>query len=191
MSFCAQHGADFALDLESGRHPAVERAARARGLIPEITRPAMVIGLEGFHSPAPPEGVEIRTVGTATDVATFARVQSDGSMFDPATAEALFPVALLAEPGLRAFLALLEDEPVAAALVHLDERAAGVYWVATLPWARGRGIGSAVVGRALADAATRAEFAWLQTSRLGRPVYERLGFVPAGDWIVWRRPSSS
>jgi GNAT superfamily N-acetyltransferase len=190
MNFCADRGADFALDLQSGRHPGVERAAAALGLIPEITRPAMVIGMEGFQSPATPEGVELRTVGTDMDVATLAHVQAEGSTFDRATAEALFPVALLAEPGLRAHLAWLDHEPVAAALVHLDQRAAGVYWVVTLPWARGRGIGAALVGGALADAAPRADYAWLQTSRLGRPVYERLGFVPAGNWVVWRRPSS-
>lgn len=189
--FCVEHGVDVALDLEAGRHPAVEREAEALGLIPEITRPAMAIGLEGFSSPLPPRRVELREVTSDADLDAFVRVQSEGSTFEPATAKALFPVQVLADPDLRATVAQLDGEPVAAALVHLDERAAGLYWVVTLPWARGRGIGAALVGRALADAAPTSDFAWLQTSRLGRPVYERLGFVPAGDWVVWRRPSSA
>ena len=52
-----------------------------------------------------------------------------------------------------------------------------VWWVATAPDARGRGLASGLMRRALADGRERgARHPTLQATEVGRPVYERLGY---------------
>jgi GNAT superfamily N-acetyltransferase len=63
--------------------------------------------------------------------------------------------------------------------------------VAVVPEARGRNIAGKLLGHALADAAERGlETSTLVATRLGRPVYERLGYRPFGVLQMWeRRPT--
>jgi GNAT superfamily N-acetyltransferase len=185
-AFCRDHGLDLTLDLESGGSPAVIQAASAAGFGPGVSRPAMSLRLGGFSPQALPDGLSVRRAVTEGDLRALVAVEAEGFGFTEDVAERLFLPAMLLDPGLRAYVAFLEQDPIAAALVHLDHRAAGIYWVATVPAMRRRGIGAAVLGRALAEGAPDAEFAWLQSSRLGRPVYERLGFRVAGEWTVWQ-----
>jgi GNAT superfamily N-acetyltransferase len=56
-----------------------------------------------------------------------------------------------------------------------------VWFVATLPQARRQGLGSAILRRILLDARERGQLtASLQASRLGQPLYERVGFASVG-----------
>lgn len=186
-AWCVSRGRPFALDLEDGAHPGVHAAAGRTGLRPAAVRPAMALELVAFTAAGDPM-VEVHRVSTEPDRRRLVQVQAEGSGFDLDTADRLFSSLILADPGLTAYVGLLEGKPAGAALIHLDDRAAGVYWVATVPWARRRGVGAAVLTKALTDGGARADFAWLQASTAGRPLYERLGFQWAGDWAVWMRP---
>jgi GNAT superfamily N-acetyltransferase len=77
----------------------------------------------------------------------------------------------------------------AGCLVVLDhERNADVEMVAVAPEARGHGIAGALLGHALADAAERGlETSTLVATKLGRPVYERLGYRAFGTLQMWER----
>lgn len=184
-----ERGQRLALDLEEGGHPAVRGAAERIGLKPEAVRPAMMLDLVGDPTPAGTGDVEVRVVSTEEDREALVRIEAAGSGFDPDVADRLFPPELLGESGLTSYVGWLGRAPAGAALVHLDDRGAGLYWVATVPSARRRGVATAVLTRALEDARTNADFAWLQASSVGRPLYERLGFRWAGDWTVWTRPT--
>lgn len=76
------------------------------------------------------------------------------------------------------FVAFLGDRPVATTTSLVDGALAGIYHVATIEDARGRGIGAAVTRAAMRHAreagATRAA---LQSSKSGFSVYRALGFV--------------
>jgi GNAT superfamily N-acetyltransferase len=74
-------------------------------------------------------------------------------------------------------------------LVMVDNGAAAdVEWVAVAPEARGRGLSGRLLAIALADAAERGcELSTLVATRLGRPVYERLGFRGLGALQMWER----
>jgi predicted GNAT family acetyltransferase len=55
---------------------------------------------------------------------------------------------------------------------------AGIYWVGTVPGARGKGLACACVSAIVNDALQRgAPFVALQASKFGAPVYRRMGFT--------------
>ena len=63
-----------------------------------------------------------------------------------------------------------------------------IWWVATVPEARGRGLAAGLMRRALADGRARGcEVSTLQATSMGRPVYERLGYRGFGTIEMWER----
>ena len=92
-------------------------------------------------------------------------------------------------PGMtHNYVAYLDGEP-ASALVILDaDGDAGVYSVATLAEARGRGLAGALMRTALWDARERGcETSSLQATKKGEPVYARLGYRSHGALQMWER----
>jgi ribosomal protein S18 acetylase RimI-like enzyme len=85
-----------------------------------------------------------------------------------------------------------EGEVHGTLLVHLGEEdpaRAGIYWVSVKPAARQRGVATALCEEALSIAARRGRtLAVLQSSALGRGVYERLGFRAVGELESWVQP---
>jgi ribosomal protein S18 acetylase RimI-like enzyme len=86
-------------------------------------------------------------------------------------------VDALSSPELRTVIAYVDGQPVATAQTLLSHGIAGVYSVATLEAARGRGLGDlvtrAVTNRAF-DEGARANT--LQASVMGEPIYARMGW---------------
>jgi GNAT superfamily N-acetyltransferase len=86
------------------------------------------------------------------------------------------------------FLGYLGDMPVATTSCMIDGDLAGIYLVATLAAARGRGAGSALTLHAMQHARDRgARTAALQSSEMGESVYRGIGFIPRAtlrlyDW---------
>jgi GNAT superfamily N-acetyltransferase len=93
-----------------------------------------------------------------------------------------------AEGAYRIYQARLDGEP-ASVLGTLDlDGDCGVYWVATLPEARGRALSGRLMHVALAEARERGcATSTLQATKLGRPVYERLGYRDIGTLGMWER----
>ncbi|MFJ9694049.1 GNAT family N-acetyltransferase [Kitasatospora sp. NPDC101183] len=94
------------------------------------------------------------------------------------------PEALLRRPGLRAWLGRVDGAPAGACLTYDDGRATGVYWVATLPDRRGRGVARAVLETALTHAHPNRPATLVATS-LGEPLYRKLGFTALADTCWW------
>jgi GNAT superfamily N-acetyltransferase len=94
----------------------------------------------------------------------------------------------LSGPGWTHYLGRLDGAPVAATSLLLAAGVAGIYNVATVPEARGRGVASALVAAALREARAWGYRAGvLQSSQAGFSVYQRLGFrkVCAFRHYVW------
>jgi GNAT superfamily N-acetyltransferase len=180
-----RHGLRLALDLEGRRHPEVERAAEDLGLRPVAMRPAMAVPVDMITSRSGPAELSIALVEDDGDLAAAVQTQIDVFGIDAEVAERFVPRASLATPGFRLYLARLGPVPVGSAAAHLDHGAVGIFGVATVTWARGRGIGTALTARAVEDARDETDLAWLQATAEGQPIYEHMGFEPVGDWVVW------
>ncbi|MEU4120173.1 GNAT family N-acetyltransferase [Kitasatospora sp. NPDC028055] len=106
----------------------------------------------------------------------------------PWTRGEALPERLLAEPGCRAWLGRVDGAPAGACLTYDDGTSTGVYWVATLPDQRGRGVARAVLEAALTRAHPDRPATLVATS-VGEPLYRKLGFAGQGRTSWWTRTS--
>jgi GNAT superfamily N-acetyltransferase len=102
-------------------------------------------------------------------------------------------LASLPLDGLRVYVARLDGRPAGCLTMVDHDSNADVEMVAVVPEARGQGITGKLLGHALADAAERGlETSTLVATKLGRPVYDRLGYRQFGTLQMWeRRPLTS
>lgn len=103
--------------------------------------------------------------------------------FEPYRPGEFFPRPLLDQPGVDFYLALDEGTPVGACVTVVAGDVGSHYWVATPPAYRSRGVGRAVMLGSLAPMADLP--VTLTASRLGRPLYESLGFTTAAPSTWW------
>lgn len=183
-----KHGQPFGIEVEVGRHPAIDRAVRLLGLELAVSRPAMSIAVGDLAPPKPPPGVEIQRVFVPEDVEAVVDLEVRVFETPRAVAERFIAPGLLETAGSRLYLAKTEGIPAGFAWTSVDEGAVGVFGVATHPDHRRRGIGRAVTSFAIHDAPD-VELAWLQPTEMGRPLYESMGFTTQGEWEVWVRPA--
>ena len=149
----------------------------------DATPAAMVVDLVGLPDPDT-SGLDWDDQASAADVA---RVNDHAYGFDEPT----FGAALAAMPGdipLRLYQARVDGEP-ASVLATVDEGDdCGIYLVGTLSEHRGKGLAGRLLHAALAQARDRGlRTSSLQATKLGYPVYERLGYEPICTLEMWER----
>jgi ribosomal protein S18 acetylase RimI-like enzyme len=80
-------------------------------------------------------------------------------------------------PDCTVYVGTFDGKPVTSGMAVRTGGTIGLYMIATIPEARGRGFGDAITRRLLTDAAAAGcEVAALTASDMGRPIYERIGF---------------
>jgi ribosomal protein S18 acetylase RimI-like enzyme len=90
------------------------------------------------------------------------------------------------------YVACADGEPASVVVSQDLDGDCSIYCVATLPEARGRGLAAGLMRRALADGRERGcEVSTLQATKLGEPVYERLGYRSFGTIPMWERRRSA
>jgi GNAT superfamily N-acetyltransferase len=119
------------------------------------------------------------------DYAEMARLNEIAYGYSPGEFSAVADSEL---PGVRIYFGALDGEEVSTLAIWPHGSDAVVAWVATAPEGRGRGVSTRLMARALADA-HRAGMATstLQATKLGRPVYEKLGYRDFGAVQMWER----
>jgi ribosomal protein S18 acetylase RimI-like enzyme len=158
------------------------RALSGRGHVLDATPEAMARPLEGGERPNP-DRFDWTREGAIADLA---RINDRAYPFegDPFT-RALSDVTV---GDAVAYVARLDDAPAASVLALDNDRDCGIYAVATIPEARGRGLVTALMAHAMVDARERGCLTTsLEATRQGRPVYERLGYRPLGALGMWER----
>ena len=178
----AMNGLPFTWNVGPDSRPRdLARRLRAHGVEPLFDIVGMSADLEtaALEGPDPPS-LRIGVVQDRAGLETFAEVASGPFQIGSDSLEGL--VALETAQGFdprlrRRYLAFLDERPVATTVLFLAAGVGGIYVVATVPDARGRGIGAAITRRAMREARDLGYgMAVLQASPMGHSVYRRLGF---------------
>ncbi|GAA2833408.1 GNAT family N-acetyltransferase [Kitasatospora sp. CM 4170] len=103
--------------------------------------------------------------------------------FEPYRPGELFPTTLIEQPGVDVFIASIDGVPAGAGVSVLADGVGSHYWIATSSAFRSRGVGRAVMLGALAHLTDHP--ATLTASKLGRPLYESLGYTVASPSTWW------
>jgi GNAT superfamily N-acetyltransferase len=95
----------------------------------------------------------------------------------------------LEDPRWRGYVARVSGKAVSCLLVwEGDYGDAGICAVATLPDARGRGLGTRLLAHALREARSRGlSTTSLQASPMGYPIYKKIGYRDLGRMTMWER----
>jgi len=150
-----------------------------RGLLRTWGIPGMALDLSTLDREPLPKGLEIQEVASQKSLRTCCDTLAEGFGFRDEIKRGCSDscVNYGMSPTQRWFLGYLNGKPVATSLLVLHEGIAGIYCVATIPEARGRGIGSAITREPLiASKAAGYQVAVLEASEMGLPVYRKLGF---------------
>lgn len=154
----------------------------AHGFSTVGTRPGMAVELAVLPEHVPPApGLEITAVTDTASYETWIEVFAASYGYQAHIAQSYFEVtkdsASGSETSLRRYLAWLDGKPVATTTLFVSAGIAGLYQVGTLPEARNRGIGTAILLAPLLDAqALGLRHAVLFSSPMGLSIYRRLGF---------------
>ena len=158
--------------------PDLERVLTEAGLLREDT-PGMHVALDGPVPTDVPPGVELREVSVGEEPEPFlSTLLAAFGMPDELLGAWRGVLQDFDGPRVVHVLASADGVPAATGTAWLTGSTVGLYNIATLPAFRGGGIGRAVTTRLMDLGAERgAAEAVLHASEMGRPVYERLGFV--------------
>jgi GNAT superfamily N-acetyltransferase len=174
------HDLPFVLYFRDEVAPDVAGPAEAAGLVEHFRPPLMVL------DPIPPEPrqptPENLTIATLdeSNMDGYGSVLSEGFGIPREIVDQLMGESLLRVAGFSGFLGTIDGEPVGTSGLFDAHGLAGVYNVATVPAARGKGVGAALTwAAARAGAAKGASVSILQASGAGVPVYERMGYRTA------------
>jgi ribosomal protein S18 acetylase RimI-like enzyme len=149
----------------------------------------LMVRLPGALPPAPPE-LRIVEAHDGASLLAFDQTMIHGFPVNELRADDQLTGRLTDERALGGplhfFVGYLGDEPVTCAASLAGEQEVGIYMVATMPQARGKGYGGAVTAAAVASAPELP--AVLQASADGQPVYTSLGFQTVTPFTVWYKP---
>lgn len=164
-------------------------AARAAGLV-DAMRYSDMVRAQPIPEPAPPPGVELRRVedaATARGYWAVCTVAYRSLQFPDGVFES-FPPEMLLMDEVEAWVASIDGEPAATAMIVVVDDVALVAWVATLEARRGQGLGGLCTTRVTNAAFERGvELASLQPSHMGEALYRRLGYEEAFAYRLFMR----
>lgn len=158
----------------------------ASGFTPGATTVGMASRLDGLPPEVTvPSGLRILEVGDTESLRAWSETVVAVYGFQPFVSMPWFELHSAMGVGedkpWRHYLARLDGEAVGAASVYIFEGSAFVANVATVPWARGVGIGTAMTLKALWHARGRGSvLATLCATRMALGMYRRLGFREKG-----------
>jgi GNAT superfamily N-acetyltransferase len=180
-------GAPFCLVLRRDQDAAFRSLARELGLrLHEDLMPGMALEPIPAGLMTSSAGLDIRVVDDAASLHDHAVVAGRGFGVAEAIAVAFIGEELWRRDGATVYVGYAEGAPVAAGFTVRTGDTLGLYTIATVPEARGRGFGAAMTRRVIADgAAAGCTAAALQASAMGRPIYERIGFRLVQEYDVF------
>ena len=183
-------GAPFCLVLRREQDARFRTLARRLSLgLDEETLPGMALEPIPADLATTADGLDIRVVDDAATLRDHAITAGRGFGIPESVTLAFIGEELWLRPDATPYVGYAGGAPVVTGFSVRTGPTLGVFTIATVPEARGRGFGKAMTSRLIADgAAAGCTVATLQASAMGRPIYERIGFrlVQAYDVYVGR-----
>lgn len=182
-------GVPYSLKLPPGCDEAYARLAGARGMKPVADTTLMALDAAGGGAAAAipsPAGLEIQRL--APELARrHAVVAAAGFGTVPDIFLRAITPDLLRLASVRCYVGEVAGQPVTTCFSVTLGSCTGIFSVATVPGSRGRGYGTALTARAVADGlAAGSAWCWLEAGAAGLPVYRRAGFrviEPRRNWV--------
>jgi hypothetical protein len=175
----------FGIEVEVGRHPAVEAAIRAAGMRCVDAWPTMAAPIADLPPEQVLDGVTIREARHEGDLEAVRSVEVATFGTPRDIAEGFVGTRMLEDDRVKIFTAWIDGEPVGEASGYLLHDTVGIFGVGVVEATRRRGIGAALTLRAARAFPDQTDLAWLQPSDMARTLYGALGFRPVSDWEVW------
>jgi len=168
-----------------GRNSSLETAVLSAGFRTGPSNPGMLLDPIPRRLPALPTGFKVRGATTPDLWSTMVRVGMAGmGGKPPEDTEAHFPFRLATV--YRGYVGFEGNVPVATSVGFSYRGIAGVFFVSTLPEFRGKGYGRALTWRATVGARPEGcRESYLQASKMGYPVYVRMGYRPVAFYQEW------
>jgi len=181
-------GVPYSLMLPPGCDEACTRLAAARGMEPVADTTLMALDAAGGAADAIPSPAGLTIQRLAPELARRHAVVAAAGF---GTARDIFLRAitpdLLRLASVRCYAGEVAGQPVTTSLSVTLGSCTAIFDVATVPGFRGRGYGTAVTARAVADGlAAGSAWCWLEASAAGLSAYRRVGFrviEPRRNWV--------
>lgn len=129
------------------------------------------------------DSLQVETVRSSEQLRQFDHACAAG--FGNTDAHPVYIEPLLQDARYRFLLGRLDGQPVSGVFTFNNGTMLGIYALFTLPGARRKGYGEAVVAAALADESDLP--VCTNASSMSRGLFERLGFRSVGKRTVWVR----
>lgn len=144
--------------------------------------PAMTLTLPASIPPSPRD-LAIDEVRSAAVLGAYGEAAFLGFGYPVRAAGLFLHERLLEFSHVRLYAGVVDGVVVATSMLVVTGAVAGIYWVATREEQRRRGYGEALTWAAVAGGrAFGCRVAFLQASKVGLPVYARMGFAHAFDY---------
>jgi ribosomal protein S18 acetylase RimI-like enzyme len=159
----------------------VADALKQAGHVLDATPEEMACSLDAAERPDPDPLEDWTTEGDIADVAAVndQAYPVEGGPFSRGWQDS---------PDAQLYVARVDGSAAACLLAHDHEGDCGIWAVAAVAEARGRGLTSALLAHAMVDARERGcEMTSLEATQMGRGMYERLGYKPLGALEMWER----
>ena len=187
MAFFDSRREPFIVRIREGLDRASEAACERLGMPYSDTVPGMAS--TSMSVPAPPAGLDIRLVDSGPALHDFRAVISAGYGIPLAMVEAFVTADLTRAPEVESYVGYLNGLPAASSTLVFGGGVAGIHNVATAP----RSMPCQVIASPKprfrnSGAACGCDMAALQSSEMGQPIYERMGFRTVSPYRTFHRP---
>jgi GNAT superfamily N-acetyltransferase len=180
----AEIGANWTVWVQPEGRAEASALLAARGHVLDADPAAMQRPLD--EPPARPPADALEDWTAAGDMADVAHVNDRAYTFG--TDSWTRALSGIPTEGLHIYVERRGGRPVACLIIADEDGTADVEMVAVVPEARGAGLAGKLLAHALADAAERGSASsTLIATKLGHPVYRKLGFEDVGDFEMWER----
>lgn len=168
--------------------PDAEALVAGHGFELAEPHPGMILNPIPALPECPPE-LEIRLVVGDSELEDFQNTAELGFGMPFSLPQHLASPRFRDHPAVSMFVGYVNGRPASTSCLITTGSVAGVYWVSTLEGFRGRGIGAAISAHAIRiGQSLGCDMATLQASRMGRPVYERMGFEITDEYRNYQVP---